>query len=231
MRLQPSGAVRSRRRVFGWLVLSALLLLFPLQAGAELVFFVNGRTVSISGYEVEGDAITLRLRDGGEVTCKRSLVARIAPDEMPEPLPAMEAATNADAVRQNRGPVLSGRPFAALISSVAAAHGIDPRLVHAVVEAESNYHATARSRKGAKGLMQLMPDTAEQYALRNPYDPRANLEAGVRHLKRLLGRFDLAVALAAYNAGEAVVQRYGGMPPFAETRSYVRQILARLSDG
>ena len=76
--------------------------------------------------------------------------------------------------------------------------------------------------------MQLMPATARQYALRDPYDPQTNIEAGVRHLKDLLDRFDVGLALAAYNAGEAAVRRYGGVPPFAETRNYVARILRRV---
>ena len=77
------------------------------------------------------------------------------------------------------------------------------------------------------GLMQLMPATARQYAVADPYDPQANIEAGIRHLKSLLDRFDVPLALAAYNAGEGTVRRYGGMPPYRETRSYVSRILSR----
>jgi soluble lytic murein transglycosylase-like protein len=100
--------------------------------------------------------------------------------------------------------------------------------VHAVIEQESNYEARARSKKGARGLMQLMPATARQYGVRNSYDPRSNIEAGVRHLKDLLSRLDLPMALAAYNAGEGTVQRFGGLPPYRETQHYVRSILRRL---
>ena len=114
-----------------------------------------------------------------------------------------------------------------LIEPLALAHGVDARLVHALVAAESNYAPQARSRKGAMGLMQLMPSTARQYALTDPYDPKANLDAGIRHLKSLLDRFDVPLALAAYNAGEATVRRYGGIPPYRETRSYVSRILAQ----
>jgi soluble lytic murein transglycosylase-like protein len=124
--------------------------------------------------------------------------------------------------------VLAARPFAELISSVAATHDVDVRLIHAVIEQESNYQARARSRKGARGLMQLMPATARQYGVSNSYDPKSNLDAGVRHLKDLLKRLDLPVALAAYNAGEGTIQRYGGLPPFPETQTYVRNILRRL---
>ena len=91
--------------------------------------------------------------------------------------------------------------------------------MHAVIEQESNYQARARSKKGARGLMQLMPATARQYGVRNSYDPKANLEAGVRHLKDLLSRLELPLALAAYNAGEATIQRYGGLPPFPKRRA------------
>jgi soluble lytic murein transglycosylase-like protein len=123
---------------------------------------------------------------------------------------------------------LNARPFADLISAVAASHDMDIRLVHAVIEQESNYQARARSKKGARGLMQLMPATARHYGVRNSYDPKSNLEAGIQHLKDLMSRLDLPAALAAYNAGEATVQRYGGLPPFPETQSYVRNILRRL---
>ena len=100
--------------------------------------------------------------------------------------------------------------------------------MHAVIEQESNYQPRARSKKGAKGLMQLMPDTARQYGVRNSYDPKSNLEAGVRHLKDLMSRLDLPMALAAYNAGEATIKRYGGLPPFPETQTYVRNILRKI---
>ena len=124
--------------------------------------------------------------------------------------------------------VLAKRPYANLISTVAKTEGVDARLVHAVIEVESNYEARARSKKGARGLMQLMPATARQYGVRNSYDPKSNIEAGVRYLKDLLGRLELPVALAAYNAGEGTVQRYGGLPPYAETQSYVARIMQKV---
>ena len=96
-----------------------------------------------------------------------------------------------------------------------------------MIEVESNYQARARSPKGAQGLMQLMPATARQYGVRNSYDPQANVSAGVRHLKDLMSRFELPLALAAYNAGEGTIRRYGGVPPFPETQSYVSRILKK----
>jgi soluble lytic murein transglycosylase-like protein len=150
----------------------------------------------------------------------RTSILRIEPDEVPAAPPAntLPAAT---------GSSLGARPFADLIAAVADRHGIDPRLVHAIVEVESAYRPDARSRKGAKGLMQLMPATARHYALDDPFDPASNLEAGVRHLKDLLTRLDLSLALAAYNAGEATVRQHGGVPPYPETRSYIRRVLER----
>lgn len=201
------------------------------RAGAEIVFLTNGRTLSVKSYAIDGDAVTLSLRAGGTMTFPRTLVDRIAADEVayPEPAPEPVAATvPVAAVAALPDAALAKRPYADLISTVATTHGVDAKLVHAVVEAESNYRARARSPKGARGLMQLMPDTARQYGVRDSYDPRSNLDGGVRHLKDLLSRLDLRLALAAYNAGEAVVRRYDGMPPFPETRSYVQRILARL---
>jgi len=167
------------------------------------------------------------------VTFPSAVIARVDPDEVPYPEPAVEPPVVAEApvvlaVPLVSDEVLAARPFADLISTVASAYQVDVRLVHAVIEQESNYQARARSKKGAKGLMQLMPETARQYGVRNSYDPKSNLDAGVRHLKDLMSRLDLPMALAAYNAGEATIRRYGGLPPFPETQSYVRNILRRL---
>ncbi|HEY3381149.1 MAG TPA: lytic transglycosylase domain-containing protein [Vicinamibacterales bacterium] len=120
-------------------------------------------------------------------------------------------------------------PYAAIIDKAAARLGVDPRLVRAVIQVESGFQATALSPQGAMGLMQLMPGTVKRYAVVDPFDPRANVEAGIRHLKSLLDRFDLSLALAAYHAGETAVDRFGGMPPYRETRTYVSQVLRLMS--
>jgi soluble lytic murein transglycosylase-like protein len=186
---------------------------------------------------LDTDTATMRLREGGEVTFPASIIARVDPDEVPYPEPetatpdaAVAPVAVAAAITFALVPdeVLAARPYADLISTIAAANKVDARLVHAVIEQESNYQARARSKKGARGLMQLMPDTARQYGVRNSYDPKSNLEAGVRHLKDLLSRLELPLALAAYNAGEATIKRYGGLPPYAETQNYVRSILRRV---
>ena len=115
-----------------------------------------------------------------------------------------------------------------LIADAARSSAIDPKLVKSVVLIESAFNPAAVSRKGARGLMQLMPDTAFRYGVRNTFDPAENIAGGARHLAYLLGLYggDLPRALAAYNAGEAAVARYGGVPPYDETRLYVSKGLA-----
>jgi soluble lytic murein transglycosylase-like protein len=116
-----------------------------------------------------------------------------------------------------------------LADAAARRHGIDPELVRAVVEVESAFQPSAVSRKGAQGLMQLMPATARSLGVSDPLDPSANLDGGTRHLRSLLGRYggDLPKALAAYNAGEGAVARHNGVPPYKETREYVDRVLRR----
>ena len=113
------------------------------------------------------------------------------------------------------------------IRSASDRHSIDADLVRAVIKAESDFNSSARSRKGAMGLMQLMPDTARLHNVLNAFDPVDNIEGGVRHLRMLLERYqgDLTLSLAAYNAGSGAVEKHGGIPPFAETREYVRRVL------
>jgi len=113
-----------------------------------------------------------------------------------------------------------------LVEQTASRHQIDPQLVHAIIKVESKYDPKAVSRKGAMGLMQLIPETAQRFGVANPFNPKENIEGGVSYLKHLLDLFrgDLSLSLAAYNAGEAAVQRFGGIPSFAETRNYVRKV-------
>ncbi len=122
-----------------------------------------------------------------------------------------------------------------VIAEAAAKHNVDVNLVRAVIKVESNFNPSARSRKGAMGLMQLMPATARKLNVNNPYDPQQNVDAGVRHLKSLLQNYngDLNRSLAAYNAGSGAVDRSNGVPPYAETQQYVRKIktLYGASDG
>jgi len=127
--------------------------------------------------------------------------------------------------------IRGGKPFTsqeidAAIEAAAARHNVDPSLVRSVIKVESNFNPNAVSRKGAMGLMQLMPQTARQLNVTNPFDPEQNVDAGVRHLKKLMESFggNVPLSLAAYNAGAGAVARSGGIPRYAETRDYVRRI-------
>src|SRR5262245_31199361 len=189
-------------------------LLAATAARAELVRFANGRTMSVKGHRTDGETLVLQLRGGGEVLCASSTIARIEEDEVPYPEPPAVLSA-AKVTTEGPGELAPDRRrYLDLIDRVSAQQGVDPRLVKAMVQVESGYQERARSPKGAMGLMQLMPETARQYAVANPFDPAANIEAGVRHLRSLLERFPLTLALAAYNAGEAAVQRFGGIPPY-----------------
>ena len=119
------------------------------------------------------------------------------------------------------------------IVMAAARHNVDPNLVRAVVKVESNFNSNAVSRKGAMGLMQLMPSTARSLNLKNPFDAEQNVDAGVRHLKQLLESYggDVKLTLAAYNAGSGAVRRSAGVPHFAETQNYVRRITSLYYGG
>jgi hypothetical protein len=117
--------------------------------------------------------------------------------------------------------------FSAALSRISTEHGVPLKLVQAIIQVESEGNPKAVSRKGAMGLMQLMPSVLEAYQVEDPFDPLANIDAGVRHLKYLLQEFsgNLSLALAAYNAGPGTVRKYGGIPPFPETHKYLFRVL------
>ena len=202
-----------------------LIALGASSARAELVYFTTGRAMSVKSHRVEGESVVLALRSGGEIVTDAAVIEKFAPDEVP--YPEDEPARVEPGVATNSSGVgLEADPrYSAIIDKVAAAQGVSPQLVKAVIKVESAYHERARSRKGAMGLMQLMPDTARQYAVQNPYEPESNIEAGIKYLKSLLDRYELKLALAAYNAGEGAVKRFGGIPPYPETQKYVADIL------
>jgi hypothetical protein len=199
-------------------------------ASAEIVVLSSKRTLSVKSHRIDGDSIVLTLRSGGEVTCDKSLIEKILPDEVPYPEPEAQTEPQqpgGDAVPAMDLGLLEETPYGEIISSMSEAHGVDPMLVRALIEVESNYKARAKSQRGAMGLMQLMPAIAREYSVRNPYDPKANIAAGVKHLKSLIDRLGgVDLALAAYNAGEGAVKKFNGIPPYRETRKYVTRILS-----
>jgi len=204
-------------------LLLALMFLVALRpASAELIFFSADRSMSVKSHRVEGDQLIVSLRGGGEMTFDRALITSIKPDEVPYDEPQTVADTPSLVALQ----LVEQTAYDSIIESASAKHGVPAKLVKAVIQVESSYQPRARSPKGAMGLMQLMPGTARQYRARNLFDPRTNIDAGTRHLRSLLDRFELPLALAAYNAGEDAVRRFGGIPPFQETQEYVRKILA-----
>lgn len=210
------------------LAMSFAVLATAVPARAEIVVLQSGRTLSVKAHRYEGESIVLTLRSGGQVTCDKSLIEKIAADEVPYPEPPAASAASDARPGASQSPRLleAATPYGEIIAAVSQAHGVDPLLVSALIQVESGYRPRARSPKGAMGLMQLMPSTAREYKVRNPFDPRANVEAGVRHLKSLIDQFDVEHALAAYNAGEGAVRKFNGVPPYRETRNYVSRILA-----
>jgi len=149
--------------------------------------------------------------DGGWAEIAASNVVAIEPEEIFVAAPKMP---------------LTQAPFGELIRKASQKYGVDVDLVFSVVAAESNFNPKAMSRRNARGLMQLLPETAKRLGVRDIYDPEQNIDGGTRYLRDLLKRYDgdLALTLAAYNAGPGAVQRYGRIPPYNETIAYVRAI-------
>jgi soluble lytic murein transglycosylase-like protein len=216
--MRPASSIASLAAAF------AVITAVP--AAAEIIVLTSGRTLSVKGHKIVGESIVLTLRNGGEVTCDKSIVEKVLPDEVPHPEPP-SAADQDRSSPASEAPARGPGPYEEIIAAVSQAHGVDPMLVKALIQVESNYKPGARSPKGAMGLMQLMPSTAREYKVRNPFDPKANIEAGIKHLKGLIDRFKgVELALAAYNAGEGAVKKFNGIPPYRETRNYVSKILS-----
>ena len=203
-------------------------------AFGELVILSDSRFIKVDAYEVEGEKVRLMLPSGGQLVLALRRVSRIVddevatarePDPQPDPAPLFP-------LRFVPGQQAPDGPYGALIHETASRHGLNPALVAAVVRAESASRPEAVSVKGARGLMQLMPATAERFGLdpAHSFDPALNLDAGCRYLRWLADHFDddLARVLAAYNAGEGTVARYDGVPPYRETRGYLRRIYGYL---
>ncbi len=175
-------------------------------AKADYAVLRNGQRLHIAGWQNLGDTVRLDLR-GGSVTIEAAELVRIEPEDVF----GESAQRELDA------------PYATEIRSAAGTYGLDPALVASVIAVESNFNSRAVSKKSALGLMQLLPETAAQMAVRNAFDPAQNIDGGTHYLKQLLNRYgqNLTLALAAYNAGPKRVDFYRGIPPLSETRSYI----------
>ena len=193
---------------------------------AELVLLVGGGFLKVDGYHREGDRMKLLLPGGGTLSLSVLRIDRIVADEIEESTGTFEAPAIDLQFDASQG--VPETPYGNLIFRIAERHAVNPQLVAAMVRAESAFDPQAVSPKGAAGLLQLMPATAERFGLAadEVFDPERNLDAGVRYIRWLAERFagELPLVLAGYNAGEAVVDRYDGVPPYRETRNYIRRV-------
>jgi hypothetical protein len=229
------------------LLLPLVALLLPRPASATLVVFEDGRMLRVDSYEVvpgssaagEDDRVSMTFPGGGTMTVSLEVVDRIVDDEYERPpapdprrderLAAERAAAPGRSLRAFSESLSSPSPYSSQILAAAKEHKVDPAFIAAVIRAESNGVPTAVSRKGARGLMQLMPATARRLGVKRPFDPKENIRGGTAYLAELAVRFGDTrpdLVLAAYNAGEHAVEEYKGVPPYRETRDYVRRVLA-----
>ncbi|MGH9714787.1 MAG: lytic transglycosylase domain-containing protein [Candidatus Acidiferrales bacterium] len=185
------------------------------QARADYVVLRSGLRLHVTGYETVGDRVRLTV-EGGLVEIAADAIAAVEREDVFPANPAQAPPTG---------------PYGNLIRTAAEKHGVDEKLIQHVIAVESNFNPRAVSRKQALGLMQLLPRTAARFSVANVFDPGQNIDAGTRYLKELLDRYsgNLPFALAAYNAGPEMVERYRGVPPFSETQKYVRLITTRLA--
>jgi soluble lytic murein transglycosylase-like protein len=195
-----------------YLVLSAFFVAFAAPSSrAEYIVLRSGQRLAVTGYQLVGGKYHLQMK-GGTADVPAEEVAAIEPEETFTRVPIVEP---------------SQEPFGELIRTAAKRYSVDVDLITSVIAAESNFDPKAISRRDARGLMQLLPATATRLGVKNIFDPQENIDAGTHYLSDLLLLYknDLALTLAAYNAGPERVQRYGQrVPPFAETISYVRRV-------
>jgi len=194
----------------------------------------DGAVLKVDRYEVQGDLVLLDLAAGGRLTLSIERIDRAVPDEIVETQPESLPTPPRDrfSLRFEEGSGQPDTPYGGPIWETARRWGVNPSLVAAVAQVESRFNARAVSSRGARGLMQLMPATGRRMGLQpgELFDPEKNLNAGTRYLRQLADRFqdDLSLVLAAYNAGEAAVVAYGGVPPFRETLAYLRRVYSVL---
>jgi len=201
--------------------------------------YANGNGVK---RDEELAAAWLHLAAAQQDAQSKRILSRLGYSRKPKREPVCALTDGRDALRPLPPPLPPARrgaahlqpaagPLAALVRDLAGEYQLDPNLVLALVEVESNFNPRAQSPKNAQGLMQLIPATAARFGVRDVWDPEQNLRGGMAYLRWLLGYFkgDLRLALAGYNAGEGAVDRHGGVPPFAETQAYVARIMGKLA--
>jgi soluble lytic murein transglycosylase-like protein len=224
-----------RTRALAALLALPLGLALSAAARAELVILTDGGCMKVKEYTTDGERAMLTLPSGGRMALAIERIDRVVDDEwVPPPPPPVAAAAPAPALPLafDASQKIPDGPYGKMIYEAAKRHALNPQIVSAVIRAESAGNARAFSPKGARGLMQLMPSTAYRFGVARGelWNPERNLEAGVSYLKWLSERFgnDLGRILAAYNAGEGSVDKYQGIPPYRETRDYVRRIYTTL---
>ncbi len=227
---------RSPESVTQRIVVSALLLLAAaLPASASIAIFTDGRTMKVAAFKATEDDIQLSFERGGSITVPLKRIDRIVDDEIvPQAvIEEVKKIVEAEGIFPRKSwryseeskPIFKSK-YDALIVEAARKFDVDAALVSAVIKAESDFNPRELSNKGARGLMQLMPGTAERFGVTDSFDPVANIYAGTRYLRWLLQTFDgnADLAVAAYNAGEGNVWKYNGVPPFRETINYINRI-------
>ena len=200
----------TRMRVTRALLACALLCGVAPRLRAEYISLRNGQRLHVTSYQLIGEKYRLQFA-GGIVEISADEVVSIDAEDSFAPLPP---------------PVAETAPFRDIVKAAALHYSVDADLISSVIAAESNFDPKAISKKNARGLMQLLPSTAARFGVQNIFDPQENVDAGTHYLRDLLQRYnnDLALALAAYNAGPERVQKFGRVPPFAETTSYIRRV-------
>jgi soluble lytic murein transglycosylase-like protein len=208
------------------ILLLLVLLLWPAAAAAKIVVFTDGRILKVDDAYLEADRIVLILPDEAWIRVPATRVDRVVADEVVEPgeAPVTPGLTCSPEWRDQPLPI--DTPYRESITRAAHEANLHPLLLASLVKAESAFNPQAVSRAGARGLTQLMPAAAAQHGVEDVWDPQQNLRGGATHLRLLLDRFQsLTLALAAYNAGAATVERSQGIPPYRETRTFVNRVL------
>ena len=194
------------------LVILIVLALAAFAAGARADYFVlrSGARLNVTAYQLVGERYRIQI-NGGSAEIAAADVIAIEPEEIFISAPRM--------------PLIQA-PYGDMIQSAAKKYSVDADLIFSVIAAESNFNPRAISRRGARGLMQLLPATGTRFGVKDIFDPAQNIDAGTQYLRDLMARYqgDLVLTLAAYNAGPGAVERYGRVPPYNETISYVRAI-------